>query len=285
MPSLKLLSLWHCEINGTLDTPGFCKLTNLQVLHISFGNLTGKLPECFSNLTSLESLYLFSNQFSGNISPLKDLKSLRELSIPNNNFEIPISLGPLFNLSKLKYVYVDNNDIYAETEMHSMVPTFQLDSISLSYCGDVGTFPQFLYHQHHLRNVDLSNIHFKREQFPVWLLENNTQLDTLYLANNSLGGPLELHFLSDKYISRLDVSKNSFYGNIPNEIGAKLPSLSFLNISGNSFVGGIPVSIGDMKHLQILDLSNNKLSGEIPEQADDTPRWMENLFDDIGFKQ
>ncbi|XVE84487.1 hypothetical protein DITRI_Ditri17bG0017500 [Diplodiscus trichospermus] len=339
MPTLKFLTLSGCELNGTLDNQGFCQLTNLQVLDISSNNLTGNLPECFSNFTSLERLYLYSNkfsgnvsalkslislesldlsynqfsgnisvlkslislksldlsynQFSGNISALKSLNSLQWLRLSNNYFEIPISLRPLFNLSKLKDIDVGNNNIYVETEEQSSTPTFQLDSISL-YCGDIGSFPRFLYHQHDLRYVDLSNFCFKGEQFPIWLLKNNTNLQSLILANNSFLGNFKLPFLPHTELSHLDISSNSFYGNIPNEIGAKLPSLWFLNMSKNSFGGSIPVSIGDMNYLNTLDLSSNKLTGDIPwlmgnmsglttlDISNNTlsggiPRWMGNM--------
>ncbi|XVF47989.1 hypothetical protein PTKIN_Ptkin03bG0154500 [Pterospermum kingtungense] len=266
MPSLKILVIGDCGLNGTLqNSQGLCELPNLQILDLSDNNLKGNLPYCFSNLTSLERLRLSSNQFSGDISALRNLKSLRQLTLSNNNFEIPSSLGPLFNLSKLQYIHADNNTIYDETEMLSLAATFQLKYISLSCCGDVGTFPQFLYQQQDMRYVDLSSIYFKGEKFPIWLLENNTKLDTLVLANNSLLAQFELPFLSHTDLSYLDISKNSFYGNIPNEIGAKLPSLSFLNISRNYFGGNIPVSMGDLNSLDTLDLSNNKLTGEVPE--------------------
>ncbi|XVF71075.1 hypothetical protein PTKIN_Ptkin12aG0005700 [Pterospermum kingtungense] len=335
MPSLKLLLLSDCALNGTLqNSQGFCELPNLQFLYIS-DKLTGNLPECFSNLTSLESLYLYSNQlsgnlsvlesltslrtldlssnqfsgnisalrnlkslrtlylssnqfsgnisalrnlkslrtldlssnqFSGSISALGNLKSLRDLPLSNNNFEIPSSLGPLFNLSKLRSIYADNNTIYDETETLSLVaPTFQLKSISLSCCGEVESFPRFLNHQHDLESVDLSNINFKGKQFPIWLLESNINLINLVLANNSLLGHFELPIVPHTELSSLDISKNSFEGSIPNEIGAKLPSLSFLNMSKNNFGGSIPVSIGDLNSLDTLDLSNNNLTGEVPE--------------------
>ncbi|XVF71079.1 hypothetical protein PTKIN_Ptkin12aG0006100 [Pterospermum kingtungense] len=290
MPSLKILRIEGCGLNGTLqNSQGFCELPNLQIMGITDNNLKGNLPECFSNLTSLESLSLYSNQlsgnlsvlesltsleslslssnqFSGNISALRNLKSLRDLTLSNNNFEIPSSLGPLFNLSKLQSIYADNNTIYDETETLSLVaPTFQLKSISLSCCGEVESFPRFLYHQHDLESVDLSNINFKGEQFPIWLLESNINLNYLFLANNSLLGHFELPIVPHTELSYLDISKNSFNGNIPNEIGAKLPSLSFLNMSKNNFGGSIPVSIGDLNSLDTLDLSNNNLTGEVPE--------------------
>ncbi|MBA0668940.1 hypothetical protein Goklo_001813, partial [Gossypium klotzschianum] len=102
------------------------------------------------------------------------------------------------------------------------------------------------------------------DQFPNWLLENNKKLELLYLVNSSLSGHFQLPSTSRRGLSGLDVSSNSLDGNIPNEIGAKLPSLWVLNMSNNFFGGGIPISIGDMISLQILDFSNNKLSGGIP---------------------
>ncbi|KAH1067824.1 hypothetical protein J1N35_032811 [Gossypium stocksii] len=264
MPSIKRLSLMGCGLNGTLHTQGFCGLTNLRDLVMTNNNLEGTLPECFSNFTSLESLDLSYNQLCGNVSALKTLASLRELSLSNNYFQIPSSLGPFFNLSKLKHFDADNNTIYIESEMQPLVPRFQLNRISLSSCGDVGQFPHFLFHQHELRQVYLSNNNF-REGFPNWLLNNNANLERLVLANNSLQGHFELPFLPHTDLSYLDVSENSFYSNLPIDIGEKLPSLLFLNMSKNQFHGSIPPSIGDMNFLEALDLSNNQLSDRLPE--------------------
>ncbi|KAK8319352.1 hypothetical protein V6Z11_A13G235600 [Gossypium hirsutum] len=251
LTSLEDLVIDGCDIDANLNLHGFCELRKLQTLAIINSYWNASLPECFSKLTSLKYLNISSNNFSGNISMFKnltslDLTSLRELRLWNNNIEIP-----------------NNNMIYnAETEMHSLdTPTFQLRSISLSCCGDGGSFPQSLNHQHDLQYVDLSNINFKGDQFPNWLLENNKKLEALYLVNSFLSGHFQLPSTSRRGLSELNVSNNSLDGNIPNEIGAKLPSLKLLNMSNNFFGGGIPISIGDMISLQILDFSNNKLSG------------------------
>ncbi|TYI78722.1 hypothetical protein E1A91_D06G232900v1 [Gossypium mustelinum] len=248
-------------------TKDVCELTNLQELDMHGCNLKGSLPMCFSNLTSLKMLSLSSNQFSGNISALESLTSLRSLDVSNNKFHIPSSLRPLFNLSKLKYLYADNNAIHADDhEMwHSSAPRFQLSSISLSCCGSVGSFPKFLYHQSELQKVSLSNIYFKVDRFPFWLLENNTMVRILYLDNCSLSGTFQVPSRVHSTFSFLDISNNAFGGNIPVRIGAHLPFLAYLNMSKNYFNGSIPSSFGDMSSLQLLDLSNNQLSGEIPE--------------------
>ncbi|KAK8294594.1 hypothetical protein V6Z12_D05G010200 [Gossypium hirsutum] len=203
MPSIKQLSLTGCGLNGTLHTQGFCGLTNLRLLDMSNNNL-------------------------------------KELGLSNNYFKIPSSLEPFFNLSKLKHFNADNNTIHIESEMQPLAPRFQLNLISLSSCGDVGQFPHFLFHQHDLRQVYLSNNNF-REGFPNWLLNKNANLEWLDLANSSLQGHFELPFLPHTDLS-----------NLPIDIGKKLPSLSFLNMSKNLF------------H-EVLDLSNNQLSGGLPE--------------------
>ncbi|KAI3838571.1 hypothetical protein MKW92_014505 [Papaver armeniacum] len=73
--------------------------------------------------------------------------------------------------------------------------------------------------------------------------------------------------LPDKLSSNLemlDLSCNSFEGNIPENIGL-LKLVSSLNMSHNHFSGDIPESIGNMSALESLDLSSNKLSGRIPQ--------------------
>ncbi|OMO58199.1 hypothetical protein COLO4_34812 [Corchorus olitorius] len=268
LPFQELTSLYLSGISivGCLPNQGLCELRHLQYLDISFNDLKGDLPRCFSNLTSLKTLDLSFNQFSGDISSFQSLVSLQELHITANYFQIPSTLRPLFNLSKLKFIYANDNIIYVETEMNSQSPRFQLEEISLSCCGHGGALPQFLYHQHNLHIVDLSNINFKKVRFPNWLLENNTNLGILSLRNSSLSGPLQLPpFASHLDLSYLDISNNFFIGNIPIEIGAQLPSLNYLNMSENYFKGSIPSSFGDMRSLHLLHLSNNQLSGEIPE--------------------
>ncbi|KDO37003.1 hypothetical protein CISIN_1g039327mg, partial [Citrus sinensis] len=196
------------------------------------------------------------------------LTSIEELYLSNNHFQIPISLEPLFNHSRLKRLWAYNNEIKAEiTESHSLTaPNFQLQSLLLSSgYGDGVTFPKFLYHQHDLEDVHLSHIKMNGK-FPNWLLENNAKLETLFLINDSIGGPFRLPIHPHRRLRFLDVSNNNFQGHIPVEIGDILPSLFSFNISTNALHGSIPSSFGNMNFLRILDLSSNQLTGEIPER-------------------
>ncbi|KAH9699631.1 Receptor-like protein 13 [Citrus sinensis] len=265
MTSLQVLDASFNQLTGNIS-PGLCELVLLRELYIDYNDLRGSLPLCLANLTSLRVLDVSYNQLTENISSsLMHLISMEKLILSNNHFfQIPISLEPLFNLTKLKTF---DGEIYAETESHynSLTPKFQLTSISLSGYGDGGTFPKFLYHQHDLKNADLSHLNLSGN-FPNWLVENNTNLETLLLANNSLFGSFRMPIHSHQKLATLDVSNNFFQGHIPVEIGIYLPGLMHLNLSRNAFNGSIPSSFADTKMLKSLDISYNQLTGEIPER-------------------
>jgi len=204
-------------------------------------NLSGFLPSCLANLTSLQ-----------------------HLDLSFNHLKIPVSLSPLYNLSKLKYFDGSGNEIFAEEDDHNLSPKFQLESLYLNSRGQgVRAFPKFLYHQVNLQFLDIRNIQIKGE-FSNWLIENNTYLQELHLENCSLSGPFLLPKNSHVNLSFLSISMNHFQGQIPSEIEARLPGLEVLFMSDNGFNGSIPFSLGNISSLQAFDLSNNNLQGQIP---------------------
>ncbi|KAH7843683.1 hypothetical protein Vadar_019515 [Vaccinium darrowii] len=278
MTSIQVLSLKDCALDGILPITGLCELKTLRELDISRTGLirdqkttTGfgvTLPWCLANLTSLQLLDITSNQFTGNIaqSPLINLTSLEYLAISNNDFQIPISFKSFFNHSKLKFIESLNNPLLEEEDFLATFPSFQLIGLRLSNSEHgriTRSFPHFLYHQHDLKMVELSQIGFGGK-FPNWLFDNNARMETLLLSGNSVGGPLLLpsHYMIK--LLALDISNNHLEGFIPYKIGSSFPSLEFLNMSTNNFEGDIPSSLGDMIALTGLDLSNNRLSGVVP---------------------
>lgn len=63
-------------------------------------------------------------------------------------------------------------------------------------------------------------------------------------------------------VTRLDVG-GSLTGSIPASLG-NLKELRFLGLSNHGLTGGIPASLGSLSNLEYLGLSYNQLSGEIP---------------------
>lgn len=164
----------------------------------------------------------------------------------------------------------DNTKFVVETESTVWTPMlFQLKVLVLSNCNLnklSGGIPEFLFHQHRLRVLDLSGSNLNG-RFPYWLLENNTELDVLDLRKNSFNGLFHLPPFSNFSCYWMDLSENHFSGRIQENIGQILPNIYYFNLSANAFENGIPSSMGNMSDLAFLDSSANNFSGEFPHQV------------------
>ncbi|CAH8277094.1 unnamed protein product [Arabidopsis lyrata] len=87
-------------------------------------------------------------------------------------------------------------------------------------------------------------------------------LKSLYLSNNQFGGDIPGNaFEGMGWLKKVHLAQNKFTGEIPTSV-AKLPKLLELRLDGNQFTGQIP----EFEHqLHLLNLSNNALTGPIPE--------------------
>ncbi|KAI9397476.1 hypothetical protein POPTR_003G041600v4 [Populus trichocarpa] len=270
MTSLKTLILRSCKLDGQIPiAQGFLNLKNLELLDLSSNTLDNSIFQTIGlcDLNHLQELSMYDNDLNGFLPLcLANLTSLQQLDLSSNHLKIPMSLSPLYNLSKLKYFDGSDNEIYTEEDDHSLSPKFKLESISLSSRGQgAGAFPKFLYHQFSLQSLHLTNIQIKGE-FPNWLIENNTYLHDLSLENCSLSGPFLLPNNSHVNLSFLSISMNYFQGQIPSEIGARLPGLD---------------------QLTLIDLSHNHLSGNILSWMISTHHFPQqyNSYNDLSLSQ
>ncbi|GAB2291571.1 Pollen receptor-like kinase 3 [Dionaea muscipula] len=86
-------------------------------------------------------------------------------------------------------------------------------------------------------------------------------LKALYLSRNDFSGDIPPDFFSGMAVRRLFLSFNRFSGRIPDSL-ANVSTLQQLHLENNEFSGPIPDI--SQKSLTELDLSNNKLEGEVP---------------------
>ncbi|KAL3747868.1 hypothetical protein ACJRO7_016650 [Eucalyptus globulus] len=273
LTSLRLLSSYNTGLNGKLSNQSLCNLVKLEELELSSNRITGKLPTCWRNMTSIRVLFLEDNEFTDNFasSPLTSLTSLELLSISGNYFDIPSSLSPLANYSRLKVLLLDDNNLTTDSKVGSSIPRFQLTVLSMSNSLSKGfnvTSLGFLNHQYDLRTIDLSSNDIAGP-FPAWLLENNTKLENLLMANN-LFATLEVPLMTLCNLSVMDMSNNGMRGELTTKFCLNVPNMYHLNLSANKLEGNIPSELGSIKSLSVLDLSHNEVSGGLPIQLLDS---------------
>ncbi|GJN39688.1 hypothetical protein PR202_gb28823 [Eleusine coracana subsp. coracana] len=92
------------------------------------------------------------------------------------------------------------------------------------------------------------------------------QLRFLHLAGNALSGTIPKELGQLTLLERMEIGYNAYNSTIPKELG-NLRKLQYLDIAVASVSGPLPASLGTLTHLQSLFLFKNKLTGTIP------PHW------------
>ncbi|KAK3428256.1 hypothetical protein EUGRSUZ_F04300, partial [Eucalyptus grandis] len=228
-------------------------LTYLSNLNLGQNLLTGSLSPSIGNLTRMQYLSLGINALSGELPlQLGQLTELLSLSFSTNNFNgsLPSELG---NLSKLQQLYMDSSGVSGE-----IPSTFsKLKNLQKVWASDnnfTGNIPAFI--------------------------GNWSQLTQLFLQGNSFEGLIPSTF--SNLTALTDFSSLEFIKNMKNltililrnnNISDSLPSdfsgyqgLSQLDLSFNKLTGQIPDSLFNLSSLTYLFLGNNSLNGALPEQ-------------------
>lgn len=87
----------------------------------------------------------------------------------------------------------------------------------------------------------------------------------LVLPNSQLLGPIVPDLGMIEHLRHLDLSNNFFNGSLPNSI-FNASELQVLSLSSNVISGELPAElIGGLTSLQLLNLSDNALAGKVPE--------------------
>ncbi|MBP3917300.1 leucine-rich repeat domain-containing protein, partial [Clostridium sp.] len=169
---------------------------------------------------------MLSNNKINDITPLSNLTNLISLNICENQIS---DISPLSNAINMGYLRLKNNQISDITPLKDMTNLISLD-LSNNQISDITPLKDMT----NLISLDLSN----NQISDITPLSNMTQLVMLILSNNKISdiAPLE---------------------NIKNLITLQL---------SNNCIDEIPNFIGLFTELRLLDLSANKISGEIPTE-------------------
>nr|GMC96707.1 probable inactive receptor kinase At5g10020 [Ipomoea batatas] len=198
---------------------------------------------CDSGSGSVSAIALNRLGLAGDLrfSTLTGLKHLRNLSLSGNSFTGRV-VPEIGYMTSLQYLDLSGNEFYGP------VPARLNDLWGLNY-------------------LNLSSNNFSGG-FPsgIWNLQ---QLRVLDLHSNRLWGGMQELFSQLRNVENLDLSQNSFYGSLSmsqDHLSSFANTLHYMNLSHNKLAGVFftEESMQMFRNLQVLDLGNNGLMGQLP---------------------
>jgi len=238
------LDISNCGISDSFPK-WFWKLSlSLQYLNVSHNLLKGMFPKSF---TKTKVYYDYDHEWDvwdfsfNNLSgSLPAFPELRGLFLSNNMFIG--SLSSFCTSSSQSLLHLDISSNLLEGQLSDCWGKFQsLVVLNLAENNLLGKLPN-----------------------SVGTLQ---KIESLHLNNNNFSGEIPSLILCPN-LKLIDVGDNNLQGALPMWIGHHLHQLIVLRMRANKFEGNIPTSMCNLSFLQVLDLSKNNITGEIPQCFD-----------------
>nr|AAV41387.1 Hcr9-Avr4-chl1 [Solanum chilense] len=281
LTNIVFLDLNNNHLEGPIPS-NVSGLRNLQILWLSSNNLNGSIPSWIFSLPSLIGLDLSNNTFSGKIQEFKS-KTLSTVTLKQNKLKgrIPNSL---LNQKNLQFLLLSHNNISG----HISSAICNLKTLILLDLGSnnlEGTIPQCVVERNeYLSHLDLSNNRLSGTINITFSVGNILRVISLH--GNKLTGKVPRSMINCKYLTLLDLGNNMLNDTFPNWLGY-LFQLKILSLRSNKLHGPIKSSGNTnlFMGLQILDLSSNGFSGNLPERILGNLQTMKEIDESTGFPE
>ncbi|XP_052107830.1 receptor-like protein 9a isoform X2 [Arachis duranensis] len=297
-PNLEYLDVSSNMFDGHIPA-SIGEMSNLTVLNLGNNSISGSMPEnIVIGCTSLLHLFIEENQLNETLLSCIAKPGLYTLSASRNNFE-----GSIVTQDKCQhdFIFLD----LSQNNFSGALPScLNMSSAKIIYLfGNrlTGAIPEGLLNSRRLLAIDLSDNNFMGT-IPESIYDSES-LTLLLLGKNQLQGNLSSQICELRNLQVLDLSENSLTGSLPSclENLRFAGRMQFLNFPNIDFISLIPLNSeydmfgfamyagytyvqvtlkgrpllyhGNLVELiSLLDLSSNRLTGEIPHQLGDLSR-------------
>ncbi|XP_057499618.1 receptor-like protein EIX2 [Actinidia eriantha] len=267
MPQLRYLYLSENRLNCTIPT-SICAMKHLEVLSLRTNQFSGEIPKCWNRSQPLWVVDLANNNLTGTIpSSMGYLWSLNILMLSNNDLEgeIPPSLQ---NCLQLMTIDLGGN------KLSGILPVWIGTSLPLTcmICLRSNSFrgiiPQEWCRLPILHILDLAGNNISGVIPSCIGSLTALAYDNMNVTTYATNFPFRKYFYEEQLTvvakgRELEYSRTLIYVNI-------------IDLSGNKLTGEIPKDIARLTELGTLNLSRNHLIGSIPDNIGDF-RWLETL--------
>ena len=251
----------------------FCSLSALQLLDLSNNLLSGYLPKCLEiSNSSLSVLNVKNNSFYGTIPQLcasNNGSMLRMIDLSHNQLggRLPRSLA---NCIMLESLNLGNNqllDIFLSCLGN--LPKLRLLIRRSNRLHGVISNPTSSSEFQFLRVIDLFDNNF-RGKLPDEFFKNWNAMKAVDSSNSSISYmKTQSSFEAVRRIWTLEYAYSTVITvkGVNIRYGKIQEVLVVIDFSNNKFQGEIPDCIGSLQGLRVLNLSNNILTGQIPSSV------------------
>lgn len=269
LPRLQTLHLDGCGLNDTTFSLPHVNFTDLVTLDLSDNLLINPLAfNWVQNLSGLNYVDLSVNEFDSRlINILGNINSIENLLL-EGNILMNMKASDITNLTNLKHLDLRGSEITGDiTEFIESLSLHKLQSLYLGYNKFSGSISLSIRRLTWLVELDLSNNNIQglitEKHF-----SKMTSLEYLSLSGNHINIIVEANWMSPFRLRAAGLSSCHLGPKFPQWLKS-LANISSLDISNTSIADEVPVWFWHVfSNANHLDLSNNNLSGVMPESLE-----------------
>uniref|UniRef100_A0A2N9GX28 Protein kinase domain-containing protein n=1 Tax=Fagus sylvatica TaxID=28930 RepID=A0A2N9GX28_FAGSY len=239
--------------------------TSLVTFYASNANINGSLPDIFASLPSLQDLRLSYNNLTGPLLKSFGGSGIKNLWLNNQLTGLSGKINVLSSMTQLSQAWLHKNQFTGPIpDLSNCTSLFDLQ---LHYNQFTGLIPASLMLISSLKNVSLDNTELQGPypKFPSGTKVTLDGINSFCLTTPGLACDPQVTTLLEiaaalEYPIKLASSWSG--NNACNQV-----DFGYLRFAGDNHHCSIPDALTNMTSLQLLDVSNNNLTGLIPNFA------------------